>query len=184
MLIIVTVPKSEDQSDPNNYRGIRLISLVMKLYNRMIMNRLRPALDPLHRNPQNGFRRERTTIGQIVVLRHLLEGVRSNNLICVLSFIDFKKAFDTIHHRELMEILLAYGVPEKLVAAIAATYSQTWAKVRTPNGYTESFQILAGVLRHTLAPLLLIGALDYAFRCTINGREEELGFTLVKRASH
>ena len=183
-LIIVTVPKSGDLTDPNNYRGISLISLVMKLYNRMMMNRLRPVLDPLLRTSQNGFRKKRTTVGQIVALRRLLEGVKSNNLSCVLTFIDFKKAFDTIHRGKLMEILRAYGVPEKLVTAIAATYSQTWAKVRTPDGDTESFQILAGVLQgDTLAPFLFIVALDYALRCAINGREEELGFTLVKRAS-
>ena len=183
-LIIVAVPKSGDLSDPNNYRGISLISLVMKLYNRMIMNRLRPVLDPLLRNSQNGFRRKRTTVGQLVALRRLLEGVRSKRLSCVLTFIDFKKAFDTIHRGKLMEILRAYGVPEKLVAAIAATYSQTWAKVRTPDGDTESFQILAGVLQgDTLAPFLFIVALDYALRCAINGREEELGFTLVRKGS-
>ena len=183
-LVIVPVPKSGDLSNPNNYRGISLISLVLKLYNRLIMNRLRPALDPLLRNSQNGFRKKRTTVGQIVALRRLLEGVRSNNLSCVLTFIDFKKAFDTIHRGKLMEILRAYGVPEKLVTAIAATYAQTWAKIRTPDGDTESFQILGGVLQgDTLAPFLFIVALDYALRCAIQGREEELGFTLVKRAS-
>ena len=153
----------------------------MKLYNRLIMNRLRPALDPLLRTAQNGFRSKRTTVGQIVALRRLLEGVRANNLSCVLTFIDFRKAFDTIHRGKLMEILRAYGVPEKMVSAIVATYSQTWAKVRTPDGDTESFEILAGVLQgDTLAPFLFIVALDYALRCAIDGREEELGFTLVQ----
>ena len=90
-LIIITVPKSGDLTKPDNYRGISLISLVMKLYNRMIMNRLRPVLDPLLRTSQNGFRRKRTTVGQIVALKLLLEGVRSNNLSCVMTFIDFKK---------------------------------------------------------------------------------------------
>lgn len=183
-LIIVTVPKKGDLTKPDNYRGISLISLVMKLYNRMIMNRLRPVLDPLLRIPQNGFRQKRSTVGQIVALRRLLEGVRSKNLSCVLTFIDFRKAFDTIHRGKLMEILRAYGVPEKMVSAIAATYSQTWAKVRTPDGDTESFEILAGVLQgDTLAPFLFIVALDYALRCAIDGKEEELGFTLTKRAS-
>jgi len=183
-LVIVTVPKKGDLTKPDNYRGISLISLVMKLYNRLIMNRLRPALDPLLRNSQNGFRQKRTTVGQIVALRRLLEGVRAENLSCVLTFIDFRKAFDTIHRGKLMEILRAYGVPGQIVSAISATYSETWAKVRTPDGDTKPFQILAGVLQgDTLAPFLFIVALDYALRCAINGREEELGFTLTKRAS-
>ena len=43
---------------------------------------------------------------------------------------------------------------------------------------------MAGVLQgDTLTPFLFIIALDYALRCAINGHEEELGFTLSKRAS-
>ena len=83
-----------------------------------------------------------------------------------------------------MDILCAYGLPEKVATAIAATYTETWAKVRTPDGDTEPFQILARVLQgDTLAPFLFIIALDYALRCAINDREEELGFTLKRRAS-
>ena len=183
-LIIVAVPKSGDLSKPDNYRGISLLSLVMKVYNRMLLNRLRPVIDPLLRINQNGFRQKRTTVGQILALRRLLEGVKDKNLSCIMTFIDFRKAFDSIHRGKLMDILRAYGVPEKVVSAIAATYSETWAKVRTPDGDTEPFQILAGVLQgDTLAPFLFIIALDYALRCAINGREEELGFTLSKRAS-
>ena len=43
MIIIVIVPKSGDLSNPNNYSGISIISLVMKLYSRMIIKRLRPT---------------------------------------------------------------------------------------------------------------------------------------------
>ena len=51
------------------------------------------------------------------------------------------------------------------------------------DGDTESFEILAGVLQvDTLAPFLFIVALP--LRCAIDGREEELGITLAKRASH
>ena len=122
----------------------------MKLYNRMILNRLRPILDPLLHISQNGFRQKRSTIGQIVALRRLIEGAKGNNLPCILTFIDFRKAFDTIHRGKLIEILRAYGVPDKMIEAIEATYSETWAKVRTADGETETFQILAGCYRETL----------------------------------
>ena len=42
-----------------------------------------------------------------------------------MTFIDFRKASDSIHRGKLMDILRAYGVPEKVVTAIAATYSET-----------------------------------------------------------
>ena len=106
-LIIVTVPKSGDLTKPDNYRGIRLISVVMKLYNRMLLNRLRPVLNPLLRNSQNGFRQGRTTVGHLLAIRRLLEGVKRLNLSGAMTFIDFKKAFHTIHREKLMDILRA-----------------------------------------------------------------------------
>ena len=56
-------------------------------------------------------------------------------------------------------------------------YVTTIAKVLSPDGETELFYILAGVLQgDSLAPFLFIIALDYALGKAINGREEELGF--------
>ena len=150
----------------------------------MILNRIRPVLDHLLRDSQNGFREKRSTVRQIFALRRLLEGVRDNNLSAVITFIDFKKAFDSIHRGKLIDILHAYGVPDKLVQAINAIYAGTRAKVCSPDGETEYFDITAGILQgDTLAPFLFVIALDYALRRAIVGREEELGFTLVPRRS-
>ena len=68
----------------------------------------------------------------------------------------------------------AYGVPDKMIEAIDVSYSETWAKVRTADGETKTFQISTGVLQGgTLAPFLFIVALDYALRRAIEGHKEE-----------
>ena len=46
-----------------------------------------------------------------------------------------------------MEILKAYGIPTKIVNAISILYKDTKAQVITPDGDTEFFEILAGVLQ-------------------------------------
>ena len=43
---IIPIPKTGDISKGNNYRGMSLSSLVAKTYNRMILNRIPPALEP------------------------------------------------------------------------------------------------------------------------------------------
>ena len=53
---IVPVPKSGDITKADNYRGISFTSVIAKTYNRMLLNRIRPVLDPLLRPNQNGFR--------------------------------------------------------------------------------------------------------------------------------
>ena len=83
-----------------------------------------------------------------------------------------------------MKILKAYDVPQNLLQAITKIYENTRARVITPDGDTDFFNIIAGVLQgDTLAPYLFAIVLDYVLRKTLNGREEELGFHLQRRKS-
>lgn len=98
----------------------------------------------------------------------------------VMTFIDFKKALDSIHRGKMMRILKAYGIPPNLLQAIEMMYTNTKAKVLSPDGETEMFDITTGVLQgDTLAPFLFIIVLDYAMRKAMAGKEEELGFTIT-----
>ena len=144
----------------------------------MLLNRIKPRIDPKLRINQNGFREGRSTIAQILTLRRLIEGIKAKSLSTVMIFVDFRKAFDSVQRGKLMKILKAYGVPSEMVSAINMLYINTVAKVISPDGETTFFQILAGVLQgDTLASYLFIISLDYAMRlATFN--KEELGFTL------
>ena len=110
--------------------------------------------------------------------------MEANNLPAIVTYIDFKKAFDTIHRGKMLKILQAYGIPRIIVDAIGSMYQNTKAKVTSPDGDTKLFDLLAGVLQgDTLAPYLFIIVLDYALRMAIEGKEEELGLHLVRRQS-
>ena len=81
------------------------------------------------------------------------------------------------------EILLAYGIPKETVAAIMILYRNTKVKVRSPDGDTNYFDIVAGVLQgDTLAPYLFIIRLDYVLRTSID-KIKENGFELTKKIS-
>ena len=57
-------------------------------------------------------------------------------------------------------------------------------KVISPDGETELFEILAGVLQgDTFAPYLFVIVLHFALRMAIDGKEEELSFQLTRRQS-
>ena len=184
ILNLIPLPKSGDLSKTGNYRGIALTSLIMKTINRMILNRLRPVVDPLLRGNQNGFRPGRSTVAQVFALRRVIEETLKNNLTAVLVFIDFKKAFDSINHETMFKILHAYGIPPKMLAAIKLCYQNLKAKVVSPDGDTDMFKIHAGVMQgDTLAPFLFVTVLDYALRKAICGRENELGLTINERRS-
>ena len=150
----------------------------------MILNRIQPKVDPHLRSNQNGFRSGRSTTAHILLLRRLLEGVKERNLKATLVFIDFKKAFDSIHSGKMLKILRVYGVPEQLVSAIGLLYTGTKAKVLLPDGKTEFFEILAGVLQgDSLAPYIFTIMIDYAMRKAIGNDALELGFKINRKRS-
>ena len=109
--------------------------------NKMILNRIQPHIDPILRPNQNGFRTGRSTTSHILALRRLIEGVKSHNLKAIIIFVDFKKAFGSINRVTMLHILEAYGIPEVIIRTIALTYKDTHAKVITPDGETENFEI-------------------------------------------
>ena len=80
------------------------------------------------------------------------------------------------------QILLAYGLPKETVAAITILYRNTKVKVRSPDGDTEYFDIVAGVLQgDTLGPYLFIICLYYMLRTSID-KIRENGFELTKKS--
>ena len=180
---ILPFPKKGDLGIAKNYRGITLTSIAAKIYNALLQNRIVPQIDEILRKNQNGFRRNRSTTSQILTILRILEGMRAKKLQATLLFVDFTKAFDSIHRGKMEQILLAYGLPEETVAAIMILYRNTKVKVRSPDGDTDYFDIVAGVLQgDTLAPYLFILCLDYVLRTSINNIREN-GFELTKKRS-
>ncbi|KAJ8346398.1 hypothetical protein SKAU_G00277990 [Synaphobranchus kaupii] len=78
---IIPVPKSGDLSKPDNYRGISLTCVIAKMYNHMILNRIRGAIDPYLRENKNGFREGRTTVAQIFALRRIIEEAQEFDIL-------------------------------------------------------------------------------------------------------
>ena len=178
---ILPFPKKGDLRLAKNYRGITLTSIAAKIYSVLLRNLIEPRIDNILRKNQNGFRRNRSTTSQILTIRRILEGLRAKNLQATILFVDFTKAFDSIHRGKMEHSLLAFGLPKETVAAIMILYRNTKVKVRSPDGDTDYFDIIAGVLHgDTLAPYLFIICLDYVLRTSID-KIKENSFELTKK---
>ena len=173
--IIIPIPKKGDRCNINNYRGITLMSIVAKIYNKMILNRIYDKLNPLLRINQAGFRKNMSTIDQIHIIRRIIEGAKEKNLPLIITFIDFKKAFDSIDRNIIFKILRFYGIPIKIVNAIKILYDNTVSCVNINNQQSEYFKINTGVLQgDTLAPFIFIVVLNFVLE---RSQQEDFGFT-------
>ena len=159
--ILVPIPKKGDLSNCSNYRTISLINHTGKVLLKVLLNRLKSHLDPYLSEEQAGFRKDRSTVHQILTLRLLAEKAKRQGKKVYNCFIDFQKAFDTIKHKIIWATLKSYGVETKMVTLLQKIYEKAQSAVRIGKENGEWFQTDVGTRQgDPLSPLLFIAYLD------------------------
>ena len=116
---VVTLYKNKgDRGDCNNYRGISLLSVVVKVFARVVLTRLQILAEQVYPESQCGFRANRSTVDMIFSLRQLQEKCREQRQPLFVAFIDLTKAFDLVSRDGLFKILPKIGCPPKLLSII------------------------------------------------------------------
>ena len=75
--IITTYKKKGERTDCNSYRGIFLLSVVSKMFARVILVRLQQLAERVYPESQCGFRSGRSTVDMIFSVHQLQENVES-----------------------------------------------------------------------------------------------------------
>ena len=92
-----------------------------------------------------GFRAGKGTINQIFVLRSILEQTNEWKATLYIHFVDFEKAFDSIHRDGLWIIMRQYGIPKKIIQLVKTLYENFQCSVIDEGNTTEWFQVTTGV---------------------------------------
>ena len=103
--ILVPIPKKGDLSQCANYRTISLINHTGKILLIILLNRLKHQLEPHLSEEQAGFRKDRSTVHQILTLRLIAEKAKRHGKKIYNCFIDFQKAFDIIKQKVIWAAL-------------------------------------------------------------------------------
>lgn len=137
--ILVTIPKKGDLRECKNYRTIALMSHLGKIMMMILQNRLQTHMEKFLADEQAGFRKDRSTIQQILILRLIAEKARRKNRLVYNCFVDFEKAFDSTKHEITWAVLRSYGVGQRLVEILKEIGDQSRAAVRVGQDLGEWF---------------------------------------------
>ncbi|EPB68400.1 hypothetical protein ANCCEY_12511 [Ancylostoma ceylanicum] len=100
-----------------------LLSVVYKLFTRVILNRIERTLEEGQPWEQAGFREGFSTIDHIQTVIKLTELSREYKMPLWLMFIDLRRAFDTVETEAVLEILGNKGVPTQYIRIFRELYS-------------------------------------------------------------
>ncbi|CAC5404203.1 unnamed protein product [Mytilus coruscus] len=176
---MVKLPKKGNLSICDNYRGIMLLSVPGKVLNRVMLNRLKNAIDEKLRDNQAGFRQNRSCADQIATLRIILEQSQEFSSSLYSVFVDFAKAFDSLDRDVLWQLMRHYGIPEKFITIIRNTYTGMQSKIIQEGQLTEAFDITTGVRQGCLlSPMLFLLAVDWIIKQATDGRRNGIQWTM------
>ena len=103
--LLIKIPKKGDLGLCSNYRGITLLSVPVKVLNRVILERLKGPVDLSLRDQQAGFRPGRSCNDQITTLRIIVEQSIEWNSPLYVNFVDYEKVFDSLDRETLWKLL-------------------------------------------------------------------------------
>ena len=156
--ISVVLFKGGDKTDLNNYRGITLLSIFGKFFLGVLLDRLNNIISQYESLEQNqiGFRKGYQTSDHIFTLRSIIENYfRNNKGPLYVCSVDFKKAFDSVDHKLLVQQLVTYGIKGNFLKVIKSLYDQVKSCVRGNNSLTDILPCNRGVRQGCLlSPVL------------------------------
>ncbi|KAE9414768.1 hypothetical protein Angca_008488, partial [Angiostrongylus cantonensis] len=124
----VLLIKKGDLHDIGNYRLICLLSVVCKLFTRVILNRNGRTLDDGQPCEQAGFREGFSTMNHIHTITRLIEVSREyKRPLCLTSIVI--EAFDSIEIEAVIEALGSQGVPAQYIKILRELYNNFTTKI-------------------------------------------------------
>ena len=156
---IIPIFKEGDKHLMTNYRPISLISNIAKIFEKVVYSRL---ANFIHQNKiladnQFGFVEKRGTNDALLKVTELIYESIDQSKPTIATFLDLKKAFDTVNHDILIRRLSSYGVRGLALNLLSSYLTDRTQSAKIDNKKSNSYNVTMGVPQGTiLGPLLFI----------------------------
>ena len=159
MANITAIHKKDDKDDPNNYRPVSLTSIIGKLLETIVRDKISDHMtkNKLFSTKQYGFIKGRSTLLQMLTVMNKWTGWLDQGGSIDSIYMDFQKAFDKVPHRRLISKLKKYGISEQCILWITDFLKNRKQKVVVSGRESDCGDVISGIPQGSvLGPLLFV----------------------------
>ena len=153
--------KKENPLHVENYRPISLLCILSKVLEKIIYVKIIPFIRPRLSKHQFGFLRNRSCLTQLLVsFNEIFTSIEEGQAVDTIYF-DFKKAFDSIPHAELLYKLWTIGITGPLWFWFKSYLTNRQHYVNIDEHSSQSLPVLSGVPQGSIVgPLLFLAYIN------------------------
>ncbi|KAL4084539.1 hypothetical protein QTP88_027487 [Uroleucon formosanum] len=146
-IVILIKKPGKDNTNPDSYRPISLLTSLSKVFEKVIHTRLLAHLDYSETIPkfQFGFRSHHSTTQQLLRLTEHISNSFEKHCHAGAVFIDISKAFDKVWHQGLLYKLKIINTPNYIFNIISEFLSNRQFSVKINDNFSDFAPITAGV---------------------------------------
>ncbi len=145
--IIVLFFKKGNEFLLGNYHPISLTNFDYKILAYVLTARLQMSFSTVIYLSQLAYLRGRFIGTNICKVQDAIDTIKREDMDLVIIVLDFYKAFDSVSHTFLLQLLTHMNYPSSLIGWIKLIYDDARAIVRHKGWCTQEFQIRRGVLQ-------------------------------------